>query len=76
MLIMETSNWEKQKDSTNVFTLVEEMKKLDHKPCNSAKTALAGIIYPAKSITKRSIHIIIIISKALISREHIESAGN
>jgi len=49
-----------------VFTLVEEMKNLDHKPCNNAKTALAEVIYPAKSITKRSMHIIIIISKALV----------
>jgi len=53
------------KNSTNIFTLVEEKKKLDHKPCNNAKSTLVEIIYPAKSITKRS-----------ISREHIESADN
>jgi len=59
-----------------VFTLVEEMKKLDHKPCNNAKIALPGIIYHAKSITKRSIHIHNYNYIKSISREHIESADN
>lgn len=45
-----------KKNSTNVFTLVEGMKKLDHKPCNNAKTALAEQFVIVTNLVKQRDH--------------------